>query len=60
MLALPLAGWPVKVSAGPPDDPDQPVWAGVVPVREVHGIPQPDPVRRHALPALDLTDPEWP
>ena len=64
VLALPLAEWSVKVSAGPSDDPDddldQPVWAGVVPVREVHGIPQPAPDLRHDLPAPALTGPEWP
>ncbi|MEH0933859.1 pyridoxamine 5'-phosphate oxidase family protein [Micromonospora psammae] len=58
VLALPLDECSVKVSAGPPDDPDddldQPVWAGVVPVFETLGAPQPDPRLRHDLPA-----PQW-
>ncbi|MGC5018409.1 pyridoxamine 5'-phosphate oxidase family protein [Micromonospora sp. DT47] len=58
VLALPLDECSVKVSAGPPDDPeddlDQPVWAGVVPVVESLGTPQPDPRLRH-----DLPPPEW-
>ncbi|MDZ5442086.1 pyridoxamine 5'-phosphate oxidase family protein [Micromonospora sp. 4G57] len=58
VLALPLDECSVKVSAGPPDDLeddlDRPVWAGVVPVVEAYGIPQPDPRLRH-----DLPPPEW-
>ncbi|SCF42557.1 hypothetical protein GA0074696_5686 [Micromonospora purpureochromogenes] len=58
VLALPLDECSVKVSAGPPDDPaddlDRPVWAGVVPVQETLGTPQPDRRLRH-----DLTPPEW-
>ncbi|GAA4569699.1 hypothetical protein GCM10023176_26830 [Micromonospora coerulea] len=58
VLALPLDECSVKVSAGPPEDPedelDQPVWAGVVPVVEAYGTPQPDPRLRH-----DLPPPEW-
>jgi nitroimidazol reductase NimA-like FMN-containing flavoprotein (pyridoxamine 5'-phosphate oxidase superfamily) len=46
MLALPLDEVSVKVSEGMPDDAeedrDRPVWAGVVPIREVFGEPQPD------------------
>jgi nitroimidazol reductase NimA-like FMN-containing flavoprotein (pyridoxamine 5'-phosphate oxidase superfamily) len=46
MLALPLDEVSVKVSAGMPDDleedRDRPVWAGVVPIREVFGEPLPD------------------
>ncbi|NES15238.1 MULTISPECIES: pyridoxamine 5'-phosphate oxidase family protein [Micromonospora] len=58
VLALPLDECSLKISAGPPDDPeddlDLPVWAGVVPVVEAYGTPQPDPRLRHQLPA-----PEW-
>ncbi|MEH1054642.1 pyridoxamine 5'-phosphate oxidase family protein [Micromonospora sp. CPCC 206171] len=58
VLALPLDECSVKISAGPPDDPDddldRPVWAGVVPVVETLGTPQPDPRLRH-----DLPPPEW-
>ena len=47
VLALPLLEWSVKVSDGPPADAaadlDLPVWAGVVPVREVLGTPHPAP-----------------
>ncbi len=46
LLALPLDEASVKISAGPPDDDpddlDRPVWAGVVPIREVFGEPVPD------------------
>jgi uncharacterized protein len=46
MLALPLDEVSVKVSDAMPDDVeedrDRPVWAGVVPIREVFGEPQPD------------------
>lgn len=58
VLALPLTECSVKVSSGPPDDPpedlDRPVWAGVVPVEEILGVPQPAPDLRH-----DLSAPEW-
>jgi nitroimidazol reductase NimA-like FMN-containing flavoprotein (pyridoxamine 5'-phosphate oxidase superfamily) len=58
VLALPLDECSVKISTGPPDDPeddlDWPVWAGVVPVLEAYGPPQPDPRLRHDLPV-----PEW-
>ncbi len=43
ILRVPLAEWSVKVSAGfsddPPEDLEQPVWAGVVPLRLVGGQP---------------------
>ncbi len=46
VLALPLDEVSVKVSDGMPDDVeedrDRPVWAGVVPIREVFGAPLPD------------------
>jgi nitroimidazol reductase NimA-like FMN-containing flavoprotein (pyridoxamine 5'-phosphate oxidase superfamily) len=58
VLALPLDECSVKISTGPPDDPeddlDRPVWAGVVPIVEAYGTPQPDPRLRH-----DLPPPEW-
>ncbi|MFU8870545.1 pyridoxamine 5'-phosphate oxidase family protein [Micromonospora sp. SL4-19] len=58
LLALPLDECSVKISAGPPDDPeddlDRPVWAGVVPIVEAYDVPQPDPRLRH-----DLPPPEW-
>lgn len=59
LLALSLAEASVKVRIGPPDDGDSPDaaqgrWAGVVPVRTVHGEPIPDP----ALPDVDLPVPD--
>ena len=46
MLALPLDEASVKISDGDPDDDpqdlDRPVWAGIVPIREVFGEPRPD------------------
>ena len=54
VLALPLAEWSVKVSDGPPadaaEDLDRPVWAGVVPLREVAGDPVPAPDLRGGHP----------
>lgn len=54
LLALPLDECSVKVSAGPPDDPDEdlswPVWAGVIPLAEVAGAPVPAPDLRTDLP----------
>src|SRR3569623_681569 len=49
-LALPLEEWSVKVSDGPPDDPeddlDAPVWAGVLPIVTTYGDPVPAPALR--------------
>lgn len=54
LLALPLAEWSLKVSAADPDDDpadlDRPVWAGVVPLRQVWGEPRPAPDLRAPLP----------
>jgi len=47
VLALPLVEWSVKVSQGDPDDPpedlDEPVWAGVLPIVTSYGEPVPAP-----------------
>ena len=47
VLSLPLSEWSVKVSDGPPEDAEDdlglPYWAGVVPLHEVAGAPQPAP-----------------
>ncbi|WDZ93287.1 pyridoxamine 5'-phosphate oxidase family protein [Nocardiopsis sp. HUAS JQ3] len=47
VLALSLEEASVKVRTGPPTDDEEdlalPVWAGVVPVRQVFGEPEPDP-----------------
>jgi nitroimidazol reductase NimA-like FMN-containing flavoprotein (pyridoxamine 5'-phosphate oxidase superfamily) len=57
VLELPLAEWSVKVSAAPPeDDPadlDEPVWAGVLPVRASYGDPVPAPDLRGDPPVPD-------
>lgn len=56
VLALPLTEASLKVSAGPPDDDpadiDLPVWAGVVPIREVLDAPvaAPDLVAPYPVP----------
>jgi nitroimidazol reductase NimA-like FMN-containing flavoprotein (pyridoxamine 5'-phosphate oxidase superfamily) len=57
VLALPLDEASVKVSDGPPDDPDDdvalPVWAGTVPLRETFGEPVDAPDLRYPLRAPD-------
>ncbi|CAL9372704.1 hypothetical protein SUDANB121_00906 [Nocardiopsis dassonvillei] len=53
VLALPLAEASVKVRTGPPGDEEEDmgldVWAGVVPVRQVFGEPEPDPLLRPGI-----------
>lgn len=57
VLALPLAEWSVKVSdvdpQDPPEDLDEPVWAGVLPIVSTYGDPVPAADLRggHAFPA---------
>jgi nitroimidazol reductase NimA-like FMN-containing flavoprotein (pyridoxamine 5'-phosphate oxidase superfamily) len=57
VLALPLEEWSVKVSAADPDDPpedlDQPVWAGVLPIVSAYGDPRPAPDLRGDPPFPD-------
>jgi nitroimidazol reductase NimA-like FMN-containing flavoprotein (pyridoxamine 5'-phosphate oxidase superfamily) len=57
VLELPLTEWSVKVSNGPPDDAvedlSRDVWAGVVPVHETYGMPQPAPDLRPGTPLPD-------
>ncbi len=57
VLALPLIEASAKVRAGPPidDEPDYalPVWAGVLPLSQVAGRPEPD---RRLDPAIGLPD----
>ena len=47
VLALPIAEWSLKVSAGWPDDPPEDVggdaWAGVLPIVRGYGVPVPAP-----------------
>jgi nitroimidazol reductase NimA-like FMN-containing flavoprotein (pyridoxamine 5'-phosphate oxidase superfamily) len=53
VLALPIADWSLKISDGWPEDPDDDIagsaWAGVVPVHEVYGEPQPAPDLREGI-----------
>jgi uncharacterized protein len=57
VLALDLTEMSVKVSAGPPDDADddiaRPIWAGVVPIVETFGAPQPAPDLVEPFPVPD-------
>jgi uncharacterized protein len=47
VLALPLVEVSAKIRTGPPKDEEEdyslPIWAGVVPLRLVPGVPVPDP-----------------
>lgn len=47
VLELPLTEWSVKISDGDPEDPpedlDEPVWAGVLPIVSSYGDPVPAP-----------------
>lgn len=47
VLALSLAEASVKVRTGPPNDEEEdydlPVWAGVLPIRQIYGEPETDP-----------------
>jgi nitroimidazol reductase NimA-like FMN-containing flavoprotein (pyridoxamine 5'-phosphate oxidase superfamily) len=55
VLEVPLDEWSVKIGAGPPEDEpedlDDPVWAGVIPLAVVTGTPIPAPDLRFDLPA---------
>lgn len=55
VLTLPLAEWSLKVSDGPPEDPeedlDAPVWAGTLPIITSYGEPVPAPDLRNDQPA---------
>ncbi|WP_221176483.1 pyridoxamine 5'-phosphate oxidase family protein [Nocardioides marmorisolisilvae] len=57
VLELPLEEWSVKISAGDPDDPpedlDEPVWAGVLPIATAYGEPIPAPDLRGDPPLPD-------
>ncbi len=61
VLRLPIDEGSAKVRTGPPkDDPedmDLPVWAGVVPLRTVHGDPIQDPAQTEPLPAPVVSRP---
>ena len=53
VLAMPLEQWSLRLSQDWPDDEDGdvagPAWAGVVPVRTVHGQPRPAPDLREGI-----------
>jgi nitroimidazol reductase NimA-like FMN-containing flavoprotein (pyridoxamine 5'-phosphate oxidase superfamily) len=53
VLALPIAEWSLKVSAGWPEDPPEdvtgPAWAGVVPFERRYGPPVPAPDLRAGI-----------
>lgn len=53
VLAMPLEQWSLRVSQEWPDDEDDdvagPAWAGVVPIRAVHGPPRPAPHLRGGI-----------
>ncbi|MGH9474718.1 MAG: pyridoxamine 5'-phosphate oxidase family protein [Terriglobales bacterium] len=53
VLALPLAEASAKIRTGPPkdepEDYDLPVWAGVVPLQQTYGKPEPDPLLRSGI-----------
>ena len=57
LVALPIENFTVKVSDGPPDDPekdlDAGIWAGVIPFRTVTGEPQPAPDLDRSIPLPD-------
>jgi nitroimidazol reductase NimA-like FMN-containing flavoprotein (pyridoxamine 5'-phosphate oxidase superfamily) len=63
VLALPLEEWSVKVSDGPPEDPDDdldaPVWAGVLPLVTSYGDPVPAPDLR-GQPRFPAEASSWP
>lgn len=54
VIALPIESASAKVTTGPPEDEDEdyalPVWAGVVPVEQVLGMPISDPVLNDRTP----------
>ncbi|HET6152992.1 MAG TPA: pyridoxamine 5'-phosphate oxidase family protein [Marmoricola sp.] len=62
LLELPLAEWSVKISDGHPEDPpedlDEPVWAGVLPIVAAYGDPVPAPDLRNA-PAVPAYLCDW-
>jgi len=62
VLELPLTEWSVKISDGDPDDPpedlDEPVWAGVLPIVSRYGDPVPAPDLRGDPPFPDHAE-DW-
>ncbi len=62
VLELPLTEWSVKLSDGDPEDPpedlDEPVWAGVLPIVTSYGDPRPAPDLRGDPPVPAYLD-DW-
>ena len=56
VLSLPITEVSAKIGAGmptdPPEDRDWPVWAGVIPLRQVVDAPEPDGAERGPLPEV--------
>ncbi|MDT4937231.1 MAG: uncharacterized protein QOG80_902 [Pseudonocardiales bacterium] len=54
VLAMPIAEWSLKISAGWPDDPAEDVagnaWAGVIPMSTAYGLPVGAPDLRPGIP----------
>lgn len=57
VLSLPLDDVSAKVRSGPPIDDEEdyalPVWAGVIPVQQITGTPEPDPRMPDGTPVPD-------
>ena len=57
ILRMPLTDVSAKIRTGPPDDFDKdmelPVWAGVLPLAQVWGEPEPDPALPDGTPVPD-------
>lgn len=60
-IEVPLETVSAKVSSGPPEDDDEdmaaPVWAGVIPLELVAGVPIPDPELAPGITLPDYLDP---
>jgi len=57
IISIPIESASAKVRVGPPGDDDEdydlPIWAGVVPITQQVGTPQPDPLLRDGVPLPD-------
>ena len=57
IVSIPIESASAKVRVGPPGDDDEdyalPIWAGVVPITQQAGTPQPDPLLRDGIPLPD-------
>ena len=61
VLCLEIEQASAKVRTGPPGDDKEdyelPIWAGVVPIKEVWGTPEPDPLLREGIPLAESVKP---